>query len=124
MGTFQHRIVIALTIAALSMPEVFSQKFYPDDPIEVMPRPINVEKAADRGVNQIYDFLLNSRRPQKRPSVEPGGVNTLGEVPDSPWFINRHGKHRMTREELQRGPQTGVPPIPPFTVIEGKTEGT
>jgi hypothetical protein len=105
------------------MIEAFSQKFYPDDPIEVMPPPINVGKVANRGLNQLSDFVLNSRRPERRASVGAGDVNTLGNVPNSPWFTNRHGKHRMTREELQRGPATAEPPIPPFTVIGEKTEG-
>ncbi len=43
--------------------------------------------------------------------VIPGmGVNTLGEVMDGPWFENRHGKKRMTLDELVRGAGDDRPP--------------
>ncbi len=41
-------------------------------------------------------------------AVAPGGeavnVNSLDEVPDSSWFVNRLGRRAMTREELAAGP--------------------
>src|SRR5262249_32856878 len=42
---------------------------------------------------------------------------------DSEWFTNRHGISRMSRAELQRGPISGRPPVAPFTVVSGKSEG-
>ena len=31
------------------------------------------------------------------------GVNTLGEVLDGAWYVNRHGRTRMSLAELRRG---------------------
>ena len=42
--------------------------------------------------------------------LESQGVNTLGEVMDGEWYVNRHGAHRMTLAELQRGPGHDRPP--------------
>jgi hypothetical protein len=37
-------------------------------------------------------------------------VNALDEVPDSSWYTNRHYRHRMSAQELKRGPNSGLPP--------------
>ena len=42
--------------------------------------------------------------------LESQGVNTLGEVMDGDWYVNRHGMRRMTPAELQRGPGHDRPP--------------
>ncbi len=42
--------------------------------------------------------------------IPAAGVNTLGEVPDSPWYVNRHAKSRLTKEKLIRGPGNNDPP--------------
>ena len=123
MGTVQLLVLIAVFVTLVSAQPGFAQKFFPDDPIQVMPPPLPVPKALNRDVNPIYDFLYNSLKPEMRPPTPAGAVNTLGEVPDSAWFINRHERHRMSREELQRGPGNDKAPVPPFTVVSGKTEG-
>jgi len=97
------------------------QKYFPDDPIEVAPPPIAVKDPYVRDINRIYDFLYNSIRPDSWSGPPGGAINTLGNVPDSAWFTNRHSRHRMSREELQRGAGADHPPILPFTVISGKT---
>jgi hypothetical protein len=52
-------------------------------------------------------------------------VNTLGEVPDSSWFENRHGRTRMNLAALAKGPDTTSGPSTeqPWAVIEAKAEG-
>src|SRR5215469_12189269 len=85
-------------------------KFYPDDPLQVMPAPLPVGKIAPQKVNDVLDFL-NQSRSLKPQSVHPAGaVNTLGDVPDSEWFTNRHTLGRLTGEELQRGYPTADTP--------------
>jgi hypothetical protein len=123
MGTFQYRLVITLIAGLFGIGEARAQKFFPDDPIEVLPPAMDVGGPLDRDVNQLYDFLRNSVRPERRPASPAGEVNTLGEVPDNAWFTNRHARKRMTREELQRGPGTDHAPVAPFTVIGGKSDG-
>jgi hypothetical protein len=98
-------------------------RFFDDDPIRAMPAPIPVTKTRQREVNYIYDFLIQSSRPEPRPPESAGAVNTLGEVPDSEWFTNRHGVRRLSREALQRGPGNEDDPVPPFTITGGKSEG-
>jgi hypothetical protein len=119
----------------LSIPILFAaalgaQKFYPDDPIERMPKPMRVEKANSRKLSDYYDFFLHTlTKPGERHNpghqVPAGAVNTLGEVPDSAWYQNRHGRRRMTMEELVRGPDTDNPPSMDgkWTVTKAKTEG-
>jgi hypothetical protein len=113
--------MLAVSAAVLPPASGYSQKFFPDDPIQVMPPPLPVTDARKREIDPLYDFLHNSAKP--RPPTPAGAVNTLGEVPNSSWFTNRHGQHRMNRAELQRGTGTDHAPVPPFLVIGGKTGG-
>jgi len=105
-------------------------KFYNDDPIATWPGPRHVEDARPIKISDYYDFFFHTfTRPGHDPSIEgpvpAGGVNTLGEVPDSEWYTNRHYRRPMTLEELRRG--AGNENVPDaggkFTVIGGKTQG-
>jgi hypothetical protein len=123
MASVALPILIAIVVAFLSPAAGLCQKFFPDDPIQVMPPPVPVTKARDREISQLYDFLHNSMNAERRPPVPAGAINTVGEVPDSAWFTNRHGRRRMSREELQRGAGTDKAPVPPFKIVSGKTAG-
>src|SRR2546421_11464106 len=46
------------------------------------------------------------RRATGRPK-QASNVNALDEVPDSSWYTNRHALHRMSIDELTRGPNRG-----------------
>jgi hypothetical protein len=125
MGRFRQGFLALLTIASplLLYASGNLPVFLPDDPIRIMPAPVTVARVKTHKIDQVFDFIRNSVRWEPGPPVPADAVNTLGEPPDSAWFTNRHGlKHRMTREELQRGP-AGAPPVPPFVVVGGKTEG-
>jgi hypothetical protein len=52
-------------------------------------------------------------------------VNTLDEVANSSWFTRRHYWRRMSREELQRGPNITEGPDTSgvWTIVSGKFEG-
>ena len=52
-------------------------------------------------------------------------VNLFDEIPDSGFFVNRHGRKHMSAEELKRGPAKGEGPDPdgPWRVVKGKVEG-
>lgn len=52
-------------------------------------------------------------------------VNIYDEVPDSSFFVNRHGRKRLSSSELRQGPSTGNGPDPSgsWTVYKGKVEG-
>src|SRR5436190_302021 len=82
------------------------EKFYSDDPVQAYPPPQNVETIRARRINEYYDFFQNvmfkpGEIPSKTGKIFPSlGVNTLGEAPDSEWYTNRHGRTRMSKEEL------------------------
>src|SRR5262249_35758609 len=61
------------------------------------------------GAKERLDVPRWIRRAAGRPK-QASNVNELDEVPDSSWYTNRHHLHRMSTQELQRGPNTGSPP--------------
>ena len=65
-------------------------------------------------------------------AMDPGGeavnVNSLDEVPDSSWFVNRIGRAPLTPEELARGSCEGPPldsnaPDGSWVIDQGKADG-
>lgn len=121
----------ALTVVILSIisfgGEAHAQKFYADDPIGS-----DGDDVLDAGalpghaLADYYDFILHTFSDPADPSSgRAANINTLGEVPDSAWFTNRHGRSRTTLAELVRGPdETGGPsPEGLWMVTEAKTEG-
>jgi hypothetical protein len=116
-----------LTVLLVAWIPASAQKFLPDDPML-----IDLDGLIDPGeprvtkLSDYYDFLNNTfSSPGDRSSKPAVNANTLGEVPDSSWFQNRHGRQRMTIQELVRGPNTGTGPsvTERWIVTEGKTEG-
>jgi hypothetical protein len=121
-----RQTVLMLVLAGVLREAVAGQtpKFFGDDPIWSMPAPMALKNLPVRqDVNEVLDFLNQSRNWAPRPAKPAAAINTLGEVPDSEWFTNRHGRRRMSHNELQRGPATSDAPLPPFTVTGGKNQG-
>ena len=132
MVQVQQRLLAktAALVCALLLPSLEAKRLYDDDPLWIMPKPIAVPEARDRELNAYYDFFYNTfGKPGEHPTpqhpIPAEGVNTLGEVPDSLWYTNRHGKKRMTLQELVRGPGNETPPSTkgPWRVLSAKTEG-
>ena len=120
----------ALTLAFMitfAMPSAFAQTFRTDDPVWIdNDAAVDVKAIAKHKLNDQYDFLIHTfGKPGDRTPQRATNINTLGEVPDSSWFQNRHGKTRMSVEDLVRGPDTGSGPSSdgPWIVIGAKTEG-
>lgn len=108
------------------------RKFYADDPLLEEPPPRPVSSVAVRSVDHVYDFLNSSYvTPRKegkaaKQSPQPAlDVNTLGEVPNSAWYTNRHAFRRMSIAELQRGPGNSAPPDTgqPWRITAAKSNG-
>lgn len=118
-------------VTALLLPNAIeARKFYPDDPLWKEPRPYPVKNPKSRKLSEYYDFFHHTLfRPGERQPAEgmihSRGVNTLGEVPDSGWYANRHWLHPMSREELVRGPGAEHAPAEDgaWTVVAAKSEG-
>lgn len=109
-----------------------AKRFYPDDPILREPPPRASRDLKTRHVNELYDFLYNSlATPRSEKRVRKGraraaqDMNTLGDVPDSAWYTNRHALRRMSIEDLRRGPGNNSPPSAKGTwrVVSGKSDG-
>jgi hypothetical protein len=105
-------------------------RFKPDDPLQVWPRPVHVTDIKTRRISDVYDYFLNSfGRPGEQISkigrpVPAQGVNTVGEVPDGAWYVNRHYHRSMAIEDLVRGPGDGqIPAGERWTVVDAKGEG-
>lgn len=100
--------------------------FYPDDPLLVDRDDSAAPEAAYRETSQYYDFIENTffkvGRGDKRGAMN---INTLGGVPNSSWFTNRHGLRRLTLKEMIKGPKTGDGPdtANPWIITKAKTEG-
>jgi hypothetical protein len=86
----------------------------------------DVGEPRSRGLSDYYDFLHHTFATPGDLSRRPAlNINTLGEVPDSSWFQNRHGQRRMTIDQLVRGTNKGDGPSQDgrWTVTDAKTEG-
>jgi hypothetical protein len=92
-----------------------AQRFYPDDPLLREPTPLPAPDPLRRNLSVILEAMSatfsrdGDRHPGKQ-VIAAQGVNTLGEVLDGAWYANRHGRTRMSLEELQRGSGNDQPP--------------
>jgi hypothetical protein len=120
--------ILAAMAAATASVRAQQRKFYPDDPVRVDRAQVDVpEVPATLELSDVYDALGHTFKDWgKSPlGTEAQDVNTLDEVADGAWFVNRHGSKRMSLEELVRGPNKGEPPDPTqtWTVFRSKTQG-
>jgi len=124
---FHGKRVLAVSIAVVALwspaEAPAGPRFFDDDPIERMPPPMSADAARARALSDLFDFFFQSVRNHGKPPAQAEAVNTLGEVPDSDWFVNRHGRDRMSLDELRRGPGDDQPPAAPFRVTGAKAEG-
>lgn len=116
------RVFLIVWLAAAT---AAAQKFLPDDPIRADNDTRNIPEPAVHRLSDYYDFIQNSfGHPGDRRPRTAQNINTLGEAPESSWFQNRHGRRRMTIEELVRGPDRSAGPAEgTWKIIRGKNEG-
>jgi hypothetical protein len=103
-----QRLAPGLLALVLSMVPASSQSpvFYPDDPIAFDDdMSLDASKVVPIEDSNVYDFVANTfANPGTRHDVRALNVNTIGEVPDSSWFVNRLGQRTLSTAELVRGP--------------------
>jgi len=114
-------------LPAVMLVLLLGQKFYTDDPVvRDADNKIGVTEITKHKLNDQYDLLIHSfGRPGDRSKAPAANANTLGEVPDSSWFQNRHGKDSMSLAQMVQGPNTTDGPCTdaPWVIIDAKTEG-
>jgi len=125
--------VVALGLAGILLlwaAPAHAQKFYPDDPLWKEPPPEDVVDPQPVALSGLLEFFTNqfTRPGQRQPEqgvIEAQNANTVGGVPDSPWFTNRHGRVRMPLDELVAGPGNSDPPRQdrPWRVLTVKPYG-
>ncbi|MEW5975035.1 MAG: hypothetical protein AB1898_04405 [Acidobacteriota bacterium] len=118
------RFLLLMVLIWLSGPELLAQKFRADDPIWQDEDDLDIPTPKRARVADYYDFLENTFfGPGDRTRPRALNINTLGEVPNSSWFTNRHGLHPMSIEDLARGPDCGGPQAGTWQVIRNKVGG-
>lgn len=124
------RLVALGLLAGLLQTTAPIPRFYPDDPLAAEPTPLPVPSAQRRALSAILDAVDNrfSEPGERHPAngvIAAGGVNTLGEVMDGDWYVNRQAVRRMTMAELRRGSGDARPPATgePWQVLVVKPFG-
>jgi hypothetical protein len=112
-------LLLGVLVVVVSGVELQAQapRFYPDDPLRAEPARLPVSDLEPRALSEVLERVSNTFRTtgQRHPPggvIPAGGVNTLGEVLDGDWYVNRHGTARMTLDQLRRGSGTENPPRP------------
>jgi hypothetical protein len=128
--TVRSLAVFACAVLLLPAGELQARKFFDDDPLLRQPKPLPVGEVRRRKTSEIYDFLKNTfgKPGEHFPATQPiraMDINTVDEVPDGSWFTNRHGRKRMSIEELVRGAGYSQAPAIKgvWNVTSAKTEG-
>jgi hypothetical protein len=103
-----------------------TRRFYDDDPIARVPESQDASKAQPYSIEQLYEQIFGLFVTPGRPpsNTRAQNINTIDEVPDSSWFINKIGTVPVTTEAIARGPLVGAPPDPSkWVVFREKTSG-
>lgn len=103
-------------------------RFYGDDPVMREVDSKDASAVRRKAINLLYHETQHLfATPGDRQDRRALNVNTIDEVPDSAWFVNRilvRGDRALTAADVARGPGTGRGPAPgPWIVLSGKREG-
>lgn len=101
-------------------------RFRPDDPVRVDPDTVaDAGGVSEQELSQYYDFLRHTfRLPGDRRPIPAVNVNTMDEVPDSMWFVERIGRGTMTVDEIVRGPDRLIDFDPrDWVIVAAKNSG-
>jgi hypothetical protein len=85
--------------------------FFPDDPLLVDPETQDASGVRPWNVNDAYDFVENTfLGPGDRRDIRAVNVNTIDEVPDSSWYVNRMVLRPLSDDEIVQGRRPGRGP--------------
>ena len=117
--------IITVAVVLAGAAGANAPRFYPDDPVRTYPEPADASAVTPRQASEIFDYLSNSfGEPGERTQRRALNVNTIDEVPDSSWYVNRIGARSMSIEEIVKGPDRSTGPVRgKWVVVSAKTEG-
>jgi hypothetical protein len=122
-------VVILLAVASASVQtqgRATRPVFYDDDPIWEEPVTQDASLAAEYEPDLVYQTLEGLFGNPGDPLLgqRAKNVNTLDEVPDGPFYVNRAGRIALTPERVARAANTGDgPAVGPWTVVSAKSDG-
>lgn len=121
-------ISLLCVVAVGGVRSAVAQRFLPDDPLwhdpDRMDMPLPEAKPSAKRIRPL-EFLTRSFQGAEDQPVPAKNVNTVGGVPNSSWYTNRHYRFPMSREALQRGPnrEPGPSRHAPWRVLKFPTDG-
>ena len=126
MMTRSSLLLVALIAVASLTLGAQARRFYPDDPIWREPVTQDVKNAVKYEPDLAYQTIENLfwRPGDKVLGQRAKNLNTVDEVPDGPYFVNRAGRMTLTPAIVARASNTGTGPAPgKWTIVEGKSDG-
>lgn len=121
--------VLVAAIAAVATTLSATQatpKFYSDDPMWTLVDTQDASGVEESEVDLTVDVTINlfGRPGDSRRNVRALSINTVDEVPDSNWFVNRAGRLPLTADDVARGPDvTDGPAAGTWLVTSAKSDG-
>jgi hypothetical protein len=118
---------VVMAVAAAAAVTAAGPRFYVDDPIAREPERKSAADAKPLGIDLFFEYSFNlfvnaSKKPSNR---RAGNLNTVDEVPDSSWLVNRIGSTPLTPEQIARGVNSDTLPSPEkWTLLREKSAGT
>lgn len=122
------RALLLVVVCAGLAPSASAQRFLPDDPLwsdpDRMDMPLPESRPDAEGVGP-FEFLGRMFGVPGEYTEPAQNVNTVGGVPTSSWYTNRHYRFPMTAAALRRGPnrKRGPSMRAPWTVVRFVREG-
>ncbi len=116
-----------LTVAALTWTvSAQTRRFFPDDPIWREPVTQDVKNASRYEPDLAYQTIENLfwRPGDREIGQRAKNINTVDEVPDGPFFVNRAGRLPLTPALVTRAANTSNGPAAgSWTVVSAKSDG-
>ena len=119
-------IILASALAWSGARAAHGPRYRADDPLRVDPDTVaDAGGVAEQELSQYWDFLDNTfGRPGERRDIPAVNVNTMDDVPDSMWFVDRIGRGGMTTEAIVRGPdRVAALEAPAWELVQAKNTG-
>ena len=124
------RLLLALTLVAIAAltwtVSAQSRRFFPDDPIWREPVTQDVKNAKRYEPDLAFQTIehLFWRPGDREIGQRAKNINTVDEVPDSAFFVNRAGRVPLTPALVARAANTSAGPAAgPWTVVSAKSDG-